>query len=207
MKFSKATDIVLMGKDNRPLPHKVAGYRSGPFTVHKSDYLSSYTVSVNGAALMHCTFLENAKAAAKQFAALPIDWSLPFNELQRIITRDKDVARRCLEIKADYSMTTKVAPKKRKAAPVAPVVAEPEAKPAATTTGIVKWFNETKGYGYLTVDGKDMFVHYTSIAGEGFKTLKDGETVFDVEVIEGPKGPEIAKCTRCVAAPENRHLR
>ena len=56
-------------------------------------------------------------------------------------------------------------------------------------SGNVKWFNEKKGYGFIT-DGtnNDLFVHYSSIVGEGFRNLKEGESVqFDVE--QGPKGP------------------
>lgn len=55
-------------------------------------------------------------------------------------------------------------------------------------TGKVKWFDPKKGYGFIVGDGgKDVFVHYTSIAGEGFKALKDGEMV-DYELIQGDKG-------------------
>ncbi|MCS7182086.1 MAG: cold-shock protein [Thermoanaerobaculum sp.] len=55
-------------------------------------------------------------------------------------------------------------------------------------TGTVKWFNETKGFGFITQEsGEDVFVHYTAIVGEGFRTLKEGARVqFDVE--RGPKG-------------------
>ncbi len=54
--------------------------------------------------------------------------------------------------------------------------------------GTVKWFNETKGYGFIThEDGSDVFVHYTSIEGNGFRALAEGDMVsFDTE--EGPKG-------------------
>lgn len=61
------------------------------------------------------------------------------------------------------------------------------------STGTVKWFNEEKGYGFLTQDngGKDVFVHFRAIAGDGFKTLKEGQAVaFDVE--EGQKGLQAA---------------
>jgi CspA family cold shock protein len=56
-------------------------------------------------------------------------------------------------------------------------------------TGIVKWFNETKGYGFITPNegGDDIFVHHTGIAGTGFKTLAEGQTV-SYEVESGPKG-------------------
>ncbi len=55
--------------------------------------------------------------------------------------------------------------------------------------GTVKWFNQRKGYGFLsTVDGRDVFVHYSSISGEGFKTLAEGDAV-TFEIVEGEKGP------------------
>ncbi len=56
--------------------------------------------------------------------------------------------------------------------------------------GTVKWFNEKKGYGFITPDegGQDLFVHHSSIEGEGFKTLRDGQTV-EYEVGQGQKGP------------------
>jgi CspA family cold shock protein len=56
--------------------------------------------------------------------------------------------------------------------------------------GIVKWFNEKKGYGFISTDeGQDVFVHYSSITGSGFKTLYEGQRVrFEVE--QGQKGPQ-----------------
>ncbi|MCL9775301.1 cold-shock protein [Vibrio sp. 10N.286.49.C2] len=58
-----------------------------------------------------------------------------------------------------------------------------------TTTGTVKWFNETKGFGFLTQDngGDDVFVHFRAIASEGFKTLNEGQKV-SFEVEQGQKG-------------------
>ena len=64
------------------------------------------------------------------------------------------------------------------------------------STGTVKWFNEEKGFGFITQDNgeKDVFVHFRSIQGEGFKTLKEGQQVqFNVE--DGQKGPQAANVT------------
>ena len=56
--------------------------------------------------------------------------------------------------------------------------------------GTVKWFNAEKGYGFITgEDGKDVFVHYSSINSEGFKTLEEGQTV-DYDVTETDRGPQ-----------------
>jgi CspA family cold shock protein len=55
--------------------------------------------------------------------------------------------------------------------------------------GTVKWFNESKGFGFITgEDGKDVFAHYSAIQGDGFKTLAEGEQV-SFEVEQGDKGP------------------
>ncbi len=57
-------------------------------------------------------------------------------------------------------------------------------------TGTVKWFNNTKGYGFITTDdGSDVFVHHNDIEGEGFKSLDEGQAV-EFEVAEGTKGPK-----------------
>ncbi|MGK5090155.1 cold-shock protein [Bdellovibrionota bacterium FG-2] len=58
-------------------------------------------------------------------------------------------------------------------------------------SGSVKWFNDSKGYGFIQADGveREVFVHYTAITGEGFKTLAEGQKV-DFELIDGPKGPQ-----------------
>jgi len=63
-------------------------------------------------------------------------------------------------------------------------------------TGTVKWFNDTKGFGFITADdGTDAFVHHSDIQGDGFKTLAEGETVsFDMS--EGPKGPKAINVVR-----------
>ena len=62
--------------------------------------------------------------------------------------------------------------------------------------GKVKWFNESKGYGFITSeDNVDVFVHYSSIEGNGFKTLAEGDAVrFEIE--QGPKGPKAINVTK-----------
>lgn len=61
--------------------------------------------------------------------------------------------------------------------------------------GTVKWFNNQKGYGFISDgSGKDIFVHYTGIATEGFKTLEEGANV-NFDVVEGKKGPQAVNVT------------
>ena len=58
-------------------------------------------------------------------------------------------------------------------------------------TGTVKWFNSEKGFGFIAVDGggQDVFVHYSAIQGNGYKSLEEGQAV-TFEVVQGPKGPQ-----------------
>ena len=58
-------------------------------------------------------------------------------------------------------------------------------------TGTVKWFNSEKGFGFIAVDGggQDVFVHYSAIQGNGYKSLEEGQAV-SFEVVQGPKGPQ-----------------
>lgn len=63
-------------------------------------------------------------------------------------------------------------------------------------TGKVKWFNDSKGYGFIErTDGDDVFVHYSAIQGSGFRTLAEGQAV-EFEVVDGPKGKQAANVTR-----------
>lgn len=60
----------------------------------------------------------------------------------------------------------------------------------STTTGTVKWFNETKGFGFIEQEnGPDVFVHFSAISGDGFKTLAEGQKV-EFTVTQGQKGPQ-----------------
>ena len=59
-------------------------------------------------------------------------------------------------------------------------------------TGVVKWFNNEKGFGFISVEGEgDVFVHFSAITGEGYKSLEEGQSV-QFDVVEGAKGPQAA---------------
>ena len=64
------------------------------------------------------------------------------------------------------------------------------------TTGTVKWFDDTKGFGFITPENgsKDCFVHHTAIQGSGFKSLSEGDRV-EFDVLEEPQGPKAANVT------------
>ena len=69
-------------------------------------------------------------------------------------------------------------------------------RPVSRTTGKVKWFNNTKGYGFIGQDGgADVFVHYSAIEGDGYKTLHEGDSV-EFEVTQGQKGPQAEKVVK-----------
>jgi CspA family cold shock protein len=62
--------------------------------------------------------------------------------------------------------------------------------------GTVKWFNAEKGYGFISVEnGDDVFVHFSAIQGEGFKSLEEGQAV-DFEITQGNRGPQAANVTK-----------
>ena len=63
-------------------------------------------------------------------------------------------------------------------------------------TGQVKWFNNSKGYGFIGREsGPDVFVHYTAIMGDGYKSLQEGDTV-EFEIVQGQKGPQAANVVK-----------
>lgn len=62
--------------------------------------------------------------------------------------------------------------------------------------GRIKWFNNSKGYGFIgREDGPDVFLHYSGIAGDGYRTLQEGDRV-SFEIVEGPKGPQAANVVK-----------
>ena len=62
--------------------------------------------------------------------------------------------------------------------------------------GVVKWFNNEKGFGFISVDGEnDVFVHFSAIQGDGYKSLEEGQQV-EFEIVDGSKGPQAANVTR-----------
>jgi len=66
-------------------------------------------------------------------------------------------------------------------------------------TGQVKWFNNAKGYGFIgRPDGADVFVHYSAITGDGYKSLQEGESV-EFEIVQGQKGPQAANVNKVTA--------
>ena len=70
----------------------------------------------------------------------------------------------------------------------------------AQYTGVVKWFNNAKGYGFLGRDeGPDVFIHYSSIQHDGYKSLKEGDRV-EFDVVDGSKGPQADQVHRIEAA-------
>jgi len=63
-------------------------------------------------------------------------------------------------------------------------------------TGKVKWFNNAKGYGFIERDGgSDVFVHFSAVQGNGFRTLEEGQAV-EFEIVDGPKGPQAGNVTK-----------
>ena len=63
-------------------------------------------------------------------------------------------------------------------------------------TGVVKWFNNEKGFGFISVEGEgDVFVHFSAITGDGYKTLEEGQSV-EFEVVDWAKGPQAANVVR-----------
>jgi CspA family cold shock protein len=71
-----------------------------------------------------------------------------------------------------------------------------ERKSVERIRGVVKWFNNAKGYGFLGHDGgPDVFIHYSAITGDGYKSLQEGDPV-EFEIVQGQKGPQAANVSK-----------
>jgi len=71
-----------------------------------------------------------------------------------------------------------------------------EGRSMARLSGTVKWFNDAKGYGFISHEGgADVFVHFSAIQGNGFKSLAEGDRV-EFEIVQGQKGPQAAEVTK-----------
>src|SRR5215211_238803 len=71
-----------------------------------------------------------------------------------------------------------------------------EGRSTMRITGKVKWFNNAKGYGFIEREGgSDVFVHYSAISGNGFRSLEEGQAV-EFEIVDGPKGPQAGNVTK-----------
>ena len=84
--------------------------------------------------------------------------------------------------------------------PAGPLITgDPHSKQGRRTmriTGKVKWFNNAKGYGFIEREGgSDVFVHYSAISGNGFRSLEEGQAV-EFEIVDGPKGPQAGNVTK-----------
>jgi len=78
-----------------------------------------------------------------------------------------------------------------------PEISKKQEKVKKMVNGKVKWFNDSKGFGFLEQDnGEDVFVHFSAIAGNGFKSLAEGDEV-TFDVVKGPKGLQAANVTKC----------
>ena len=74
-------------------------------------------------------------------------------------------------------------------------------------TGKVKWFNDTKGFGFITPEdgSKDLFVHHSAVQGSGFKSLKEGDRV-EFDVVQGNKGPAAENVTKLINCDKNKTI-
>lgn len=105
MKFIKQEAIVLKGQTGKDLPQTVPGYKAGIFSIHTNKEPGfAWVVSANGVKLMDCVYFENAKKAAKAFAALPIDWTQKPQKIVREVRKQHDLLQQVATIKTTYAL-------------------------------------------------------------------------------------------------------
>ena len=110
----------------------------------------------------------------------PVSIALSSSSLAALASSDVMIAPPTIRISAPASIAS---------------IAVSEFIPPAMATGTVKWFDDAKGYGFIETTGEDVFVHHSGIAGDGFKTLTEGEAV-EFDVVQGAKGPQATNVKR-----------
>lgn len=189
MNFKKTKGIQLAARNKKKPPAPVDGYQCGVWTIHPDAVYKKWILSAQGLAILEAKTLQVAKDAAFEFEATGFDWTQELTP--KTFTADKFLGEQMANVRNKYQMTEPAKLREVKPEPATPLETQAiEAK--ERLTGTVKWFNDSKGYGFIEVPGiRDVFAHYTAIMTDGFKTLAEGQTV-TFELIDGPKMPQAA---------------